>query len=73
MRSDTLIKSDGMRVLAENLGIIEAERFIALVLREPFDYTDWQRNLYGNMSVKELYDKIVVYETDEAEAANRQN
>ena len=63
MRSDTLIKSDGMRVLAENLGVIEAERFITLVLREPFDYTDWQRNLYGNTGVKELYDRIVEFET----------
>jgi hypothetical protein len=63
MRSDTLIKSDGMRVLAEKLGIIEAERFITLILREPFDYTEWQRNLYGNMGVKELYDKVSVYET----------
>ncbi len=63
MRSDTLIKSDGMRVLAENLGIVEAERFITLVLREPFDYTEWQRNLYGNISVKELYDKVTASET----------
>jgi len=62
MRSDTLIKSDGMRILAEKLGIIEAERFITLVLREPFDYTDWQRNLYGNMDVKELYDKVAASE-----------
>jgi hypothetical protein len=66
MRSDTLIKSDGMRILAEKLGIIEAERFITLVLREPFDYTDWQRSLYGNMGVKELYDKVIESEkTDE--------
>jgi len=63
MRSDTLIKSDGMRVLAEKLGIIEAERFITLVLREPFNYTDWQRNLYGNMGVKELYDKVTASES----------
>jgi len=62
MRSDTLIKSDGMRVLAENLGIIEAERFITLMLRESFDYTEWQRNLYGSMSVNELYDKITEFE-----------
>jgi len=47
-----------MRVLAENLGTVEAERFITLVLREPFDYTVWQRDLYKDMSVKELYDKI---------------
>ena len=65
MRSDALIKSDGMRVLAENLGIIEAERFINLVLREPFNYTVWQRNLYGNMHVKELFDKITEYEANE--------
>jgi len=62
MRSDTLIKSDGMRILAEKLGIIEAERFITLMLREPFDYTEWQRDLYGNMGVKELYDKIAASE-----------
>ena len=62
MRSDALIKSDGMRVLAENLGIVEAERFITLMLRESFDYTEWQRNLYGNMNVNELYDKITKFE-----------
>jgi len=62
MRSDVLIKSDGMRVLAENLGIVEAERFITLVLRESFDYTEWQRNLYGDMGVNELYDKIAEFE-----------
>ena len=63
MRSDTLIKSEGMRILAENLGIIEAERFITLILREPFDYTEWQRNLYGNISVNELYNKITEYDS----------
>ena len=64
MISDTLIKRNGMRVLAENLGTVEAERFITLVLREPFDYTIWQRELYKNMSVKELYDKIKENETE---------
>jgi hypothetical protein len=62
MRSDVLIKSEGMRVLAETLGIVEAERFITLVLREPFNYTEWQRTLYGSMDVKELYDKITGFE-----------
>ena len=65
MRSDVLIKSDGMKILAENLGIIEAERFITLILREPLDYTEWQRHLYGNMNVNELYQKITEYETTE--------
>jgi hypothetical protein len=63
MITDTVIKRDGMRVLAENLGIVEAERFITLMLREPFNYTEWQRSLYGDMPVKELYANIKKYET----------
>ncbi len=37
MRTDTLIRHDGMQALRERLGLVEAERFIALVRREPFD------------------------------------
>jgi hypothetical protein len=33
---------------------VEAERFISLVIREPFDYTEWQRDLFNDFSVKEL-------------------
>ncbi|GHV81586.1 hypothetical protein AGMMS49991_01440 [Spirochaetia bacterium] len=66
MKSDTLIKSDGMRVLADTLGIVEAERFITLMLREPFNYTEWQRTLYGNMPLKELYTKIKTFEAENA-------
>ena len=54
MRTDTLIRQDGMRVLSEKLGLVEAERFISLIIREPFDYTKWQNNLYENMSVEAL-------------------
>ena len=36
----------GMRCLMDNLGTIEAERFISAVLRERFDYTKWQREYY---------------------------
>jgi hypothetical protein len=63
MITDTVLKRDGMRVLAENLGIVEAERFITLMLRERFNYTEWQRNLYGDMPVEELYANIKKYET----------
>jgi hypothetical protein len=63
MITDTVLKRDGMRVLAENLGIVEAERFITLMLRERFNYTEWQRSLYGDMPVKELYANIKKYET----------
>jgi hypothetical protein len=57
MRTDTVLKQDGMRILSDNLGLVEAERFISLVIREPFDYTEWQRSLYKNISIEELCEK----------------
>lgn len=38
----------GMRYLVEKLGTVEAEKFIAAVLRERFDYTEWQRTRFAD-------------------------
>ena len=54
MLTDTEIKIKGTRVLMESLGEIEAERFIALMQREPFDYTKWQRSLWVDKTVKDI-------------------
>ena len=40
-----------MRVLAEQLGLVEAERFIVLMRREPFDYTQWRQGLFKDTSL----------------------
>jgi len=61
MRTDTLIKNEGMRALNERLNVVEVERFITLILREPFDYTEWQQDLYEGMSVDELSQKADEY------------
>jgi hypothetical protein len=54
MSTDTEVLIRGLRALVEALGIVEAERFITLILREPFDYTQWQRQLWADRSVDEL-------------------
>lgn len=54
MRNDTLVKTEGMKLLLEGLGKVDAERFISLIIKEPFDYTKWQRNLFTGMNVREL-------------------
>jgi len=61
MKSDTVICSEGLKILSEHLGLLEAERFVALISREPFDYTQWQRDLYAGMSVEELSAKAKAY------------
>ena len=52
--TDTVLRDKGMRLLINGLGNVEAERFIMLINREPFDYTEWQKNLFVSMSVQEL-------------------
>jgi hypothetical protein len=54
MRTDTEVRIRGLRALVDALGTVEAERFISLVLREPFDYTNWQRHLWAGQSVEEI-------------------
>ena len=55
MRADTLIRTEGMDTLIKNLGLVEAERFIMLIQKEPFDYTKWQKNLFKDMTIDEIY------------------
>jgi hypothetical protein len=62
MRTDTLVKHDGLNILNEHLGPVDTERFIALVLHEPFDYTQWHENLNDETSVRELSKKAMEYQ-----------
>ena len=60
--TDTLLKTKAMDVLVKNLGVVETERFIALVLKEPFDYTEWRSdNLQNDISVRELNQQATEY------------
>jgi hypothetical protein len=61
MRTDTIIRNAGTQVLMENLGLVEAERFIMLIQKEPFDYTQWQENLFEDMSLEEISQKAAEY------------
>jgi len=54
MFTDTEIKATGFRALVEALGDVQAEKFIALIQREPFDYTQWQRTLWPDKTVEEI-------------------
>lgn len=54
MKVDTEIKVRGFQALAQHLGLVEAERFITLVQREDFDYTQWQETLFTGLSGEEI-------------------
>ncbi|RLA95089.1 MAG: hypothetical protein DRG59_13195 [Deltaproteobacteria bacterium] len=61
MITDSEIKRKGMDALIKHLGEVEAERFITLIIREPFDYTEWQRDLWLDTGVEELSKKTMQY------------
>jgi hypothetical protein len=45
MLTDTEIKITGVDALVAALGEVQTEKFIALIQREPFDYTQWHCTL----------------------------
>jgi hypothetical protein len=54
MITDEELKVQGIRVLIAGLGDVQAERFVSLLTRAPFDYTKWQANLWPDVGVEEL-------------------
>ena len=52
--TDNEIKLQGIEALISSLGEVQAERFINLILREPFDYTEWQKKLWLGKTIEEI-------------------
>lgn len=50
MMTDTEIKVKGMKALSNDLGLVEAERFVSLIQRDRFDYTKWRQDLFQGLS-----------------------
>ena len=61
MYNTATILNDGITCLVEKLGVIETEIFITQIIRESFNYTEWQREHYANFSVAELNRQAVEY------------
>lgn len=62
MKTDTIIKQEGMNALISKLGYVDAERFIVLISKEPFDYTKWREEyLDEGLSIRQLSQKAMAY------------
>ena len=62
MRNTAVIKKEGMDCLIKTLGILETEAFISSILRERFDYTEWQREYFANWTLDDFLDKAQQHE-----------
>ncbi|MDR1700219.1 MAG: hypothetical protein LBR68_03415 [Lachnoclostridium sp.] len=62
MRTDNLVRVDAINILLANLGEVDTERFISLIKRDTFDYTEWRHSLFENQSIQEIHDLAAEYE-----------
>ena len=63
MLTDTEIKRKGFKILVEKLGDVDAEKFISRIIKEPFDYTQWQSTLWSDQTIDQVSDKAMNYRT----------
>lgn len=62
MKTDTIIKQEGINALISKLGYVDAERFIVLISKEPFDYTKWREcALDDGLTIRQLSQKAMTY------------
>lgn len=61
MYSTMEIMDRGLACLVENLGVVNAELFIATIKRENFDYTVWQREYFDQMKPGQVWQEALAY------------
>jgi len=62
MRSTTLIRKEGMESLIKTLGVLETEIFISSLLRDSFDYTEWQREYFSNVTLNDFLSNALAFD-----------
>jgi len=55
MKTENTIKIEAMNILLKHLGPVDTARFFASICREKFDYTEWQKTLWEDKTVDEIY------------------
>ncbi len=61
MRSTNVIMNEAITCLLKNLGVVETEIFISTIKRESFDYTEWRKDQFDELSLEELAKEAAEY------------
>ncbi len=56
---DILVR--GMKALTEKLGAVGTQRFISIISREKFDYTEWRQEYFDSMAPGEFQRKALEF------------
>ena len=64
MRNTAVIMSEGINCLLDHLGSVETEIFISNLLKEPFDYTEWQREHFAGTPLEDFNRQAAQYDEE---------
>lgn len=68
--STTEILNNGMQCLREKMGVVEAEKFISIIIREQFDYTKWQREHFDKINDAQFNDEVASFAKNNPHTGN---
>ena len=69
--SDNELAMRGMNLLKEKFGPVDAERFVYILVKDRFDYTEWQRGLFPGETVRSLGEKMMEFNADPVQASQK--
>lgn len=61
MNSAVEIMDSGFACLVEKLGIVDAERFIAMIKRDSFNDTIWRREYFDKVAIGQISTEAAAY------------
>ena len=70
IKVDTEIKVLGFQILTQYLGLVESARFITLIQRENFDYTQWQQTLFSGLNGEEISHQAMDFHREQSGQPN---
>jgi len=73
MKTEVEIRMQGMQALIEELGLVETERFLAAVIRDRFNYTEWRRRGLSDMTIEAIAEEgnVLAARLNETKPAKR--
>jgi len=66
MRTDSVLRHEVMNLLMRTFGLVDTERFISMMKCDTFDYTEWRRGLWNDMTIEEVFAEAAEHENNQA-------
>ena len=57
MKSETALRVEAMDILVKQLGLVDAERFIDMIKKDNFNYTQWRKTLWKDKTLTQIFEE----------------